>query len=429
MRSGAPRGAEECRRNMAPQSRPDPQAGFGRSTSGSVAVQVALLLLLVLGFIALGVEVSQLLLEHRKQQAVADGAAIAAASAMALGADLPAEARAVAASLGYNDTANDIAVTVANPPASGTYAGNNQFVEVKVERTFTPGLIQLFRQGVFTVRARALARGGQASSACLMALDTSAADAVNIYNGAVVGLPGCGVISNSTSNSSINVSNSATVNGFVTTAGDITVGSNAVINGTVAKHASAAVDPYAGINPGARPSNQLTAPSKPSEPLDPGWYQDGWDFGSNAKVDLKPGIYWVSKKLSMKPGTRITGKGVTIIIDGNYQIDTGSGTTIELTAPTISPTAGIVFYSSKNNIPTFTQAFKNGNTLIANGALYFPSQTVEFSNNLTTSGGSCTQVVARKIQIDQNAILTFNSSCTGFGTSQLGSSTPASLVE
>ena len=426
MRSGAPRGAEERRRSMPPQSRPDPQTGFGRSTSGSVAVQVALLLLLVLGFIALGVEVSQLLLEHRKQQSAADSAAVTAASAKLAGiADLRSEARAVAASQGYNDAANDVAVTVDNPPSGGTYAGNSQYIEVKVERTFTPGLIQLFRQGAFTVRARATAKAAAGSSACMMALDTSADKALELSNNASINLPGCGLIVNSTSNSAIRLENNATVTGNVTVAGAVSKANNAVVNGTVTTAASAGSDPYAGVSPSRA---GLTDQDTTGPTLKPGIYKNGWDLSNGFNKPLEPGLYFIKSKFVLKNNVTLTGTGVTIIVDGDYDIDIGNNVTLTLSAPTSGVTSGIVLYSSSNN-NTVIHKFNNNTTLNLTGALYFRNQTVRFMNNVITNGSLCTQVVARKIQLQNNAAVTLNSSCSGTGTSTLGSGGAASLVE
>jgi len=413
---------------MARRPLPHRQFDFRRSASGSVAVQAAFLILLALGFVALGVEASQLLLEQRKQQSVADSAAMTAASAVMLGvSDLQAEARAVAAQLGYRDGVNNVTVTASNPPAAGTHAGDAQYVEVKVRRTYTPGLMQLFRQGPLTVQARAVAKAGQSSKTCLFALDTSGADALNVDNNAVLNMPGCGLATNSTSNSSINLHNNSTLNGSVTTAGDVLMGSAAAVSGSINRHSSVVTDPYVGVALPAKGSSKTVSGTT----LSPGNYAAGWNFDNNTTITLQPGVYYVGTELKTKNNVTINGTGVTIIIDGDYAMDFGNGATLNLSAPTDATTystAGILFYSAASHTQK-TQSIGNNGTLNLTGALYFPSQTVYFGNNVTTTGSTCTQVIGKNIQIQNNANLTFNSSCTGKGTTDIGSSSNASLAE
>jgi len=414
---------------MAAHSLPTIVQSLRRSTSGSVAVQAALLLLLMLGFVALGVEVSQLLLAQRKQQSVADSAVMAAATALGT-SDPTAEAKAVTASLGYKHGTNSVTVTVSNPPTSGAHASDSKYVQVVVAQAFSPGLIGLFRTGNYTVRARSLAVRSVSTSACLVSLDTSSASALYIDNNAIVNMPGCGMLTNSASNSSVDLRNNAKLTGSVTTAGDVAIANGATVSGSINKHAGALTDPYASVVLPAKPSSKLAAASKPSSALSPGWYDQGWDFDNNANVTLNPGVYWVDTKLSLGNNVTITGTGgVTIIINGNYPIDTGNGTTINITAPTSGNTQGIALYSSKNNSSSVVQNFKNNNVLTVKGAIYFPSQTAYFSNNLATTASTCTQVIAAKISVQNNANLTFNSSCTGVGTTSVGGTTAPGLVE
>jgi Flp pilus assembly protein TadG len=409
---------------MARRSLPDRLFDFRRSASGSVAVQAAFLILLALGFIALGVEASQLLLEQRKQQSVADSAAMAAASAVKLGvSDLQGEARAVAAQLGYRNGANNVTVTAVNPPSAGAHAGDSQYVEVKVKRAYTPGLMQLFRQGSVTVQARAVAKAGQSSAACILALSGSGT-AISMANNSSLTLPGCGVATNSTSGSSISLGNNAIIGGNVTTAGDIS--GSGTVTGTVTKQASAATDPYASVS--------FTTPAGPNpstsgSTLSPGVYTSGWTFGNNTTKTLEAGVYYVKSGISFGNNVTINGTGVTIVIDGNYAISSGNGLALNLSAPTSGLTKGIALYSSKNNSSSVTQTFSNNATLNVTGALYFPSQSVQLDNNVSTTGPSCTQIVANKLILSNNATITLKPSCTGVGTTDIGSSSNASLAE
>jgi hypothetical protein len=403
---------------MARRPLSDRPFDFWRSASGSVAVQAAFLMLLVLGFIALGVEASQLLLEQRKQQSAADSAAMAAAALNV--PNRTTEARALTASVGYRHGVNNVAVSVADPPGAGAHVGDSQYLEVKVQQAVTPGIMQLFHPGSVTVQARSVALKAFNVSACLVALDTSSSGAIYIKNNAVVTTSACGLATNSASASAVDLRNNVTVNGAVASAGGVSTSPGVVVSGGIGKHASAVSDPYASRAIPARPSTpQPNAASTPSSPLNPGWYPNGWDFGNNANVTLNPGVYWIGTKLNFGNNATITGTGVTLIIDGGYAINPGNGATLNLTAPTSGTTAGILFYSSASNSSAVQQNFGNHDVLNLKGLLYFPSQTMFFDNNITTGASACTQVVARKIVIENNATLTFNSSCSGVGTSQM----------
>jgi hypothetical protein len=399
------------------------QTGFIRDASASVAVQAAMLLLLVLGFIALGVEISQLLLEQRKQQLVADSAAMAAASATLLGvSDLQSEARAVAAQLGYRNGVNDVTVSAARPPTTGAHANDSKYVEVKVERVLTPALIQLFRVGTFTVKARAVAVAGTSSIACVLTLGTSGT-AIDMSQNSSLTMSGCGVATNSTSNSSVNMANNATINGSVTTAGDVAMSNGASVTGSVTKQATAIADPYASV---VLPTGSPTYSSTPAGIIPHGVYTNGWNLSGPRTLE-QGGTFFVRSQWKMSNNASLIGTNVTIIIDGSYKIDIGNNVTLTLSAPTSGNLSGIAIYSGSST--NQTQTVSNNGTLNITGALYFPHQTVDLQNNTTTTGTSCTQIVAKKLLLDNNAAMTLKPSCTGAGTTQIGSTTNASLAE
>lgn len=383
-----------------------------------------MLLLLVLGFLALGVEVSQLLLEHRKQQSVADSAAVAAAAVLGTSSDPQTEARAVAGELGYRNGVNGVVVSAA-APSSGAHAGDANYVEVQVQRSITPALIQLYRKGAFTVRARAMGKRGQSLSACLMALATSGT-AIDIANNVTLSLPGCGAISNSNSNSAVNLGSNATLDGTATVVGSVFLGSGAKVTGVVNTGADATLNPYASFNP-ARLTTPRTAPSNPTTQLQPGVYAQGWSFANNAVVSLAPGQYWVQTRLITQNNVTITGTGVTIVIDGSYAMSIGNGTILTLSAPTTGTTTGLVFYSPATNNSSTAQTFGNNSALNLTGALYFPSQRVVFGNNSAAGASSCTQVVAWAMTFNGNG--TFRPDCTGTTVAKLGNTGKAGLVE
>ena len=396
----------------------------GLGDSGSVAIQTALMLIALLGFVALGVEISDMLMLHRQQQAATDSAAMAAASTLAT-SDPQAEALAVTAELGFKNGTGGVSVGVASPPASGTHAGDANYVEVTVQQPVTPVLTSLIHAAPFTLATRAVGVRALGVAACGLALDTSASNAVQISNNVTLTVSSCGLAVNSSSNSALSLGNGSEIDGPVSVVGGVQKATSAKITGGVTTASSTATDPYASIALPSKPAQQLTA-SSGSATLSPGWYPNGWSFGNGATINLQAGVYWIDTQLNFGNNTTITGQGVTLIL-GDFAMNSGNGANLNLTAPTSGATAGMVFYSAASNSSSRTQIFSNNTVLNTTGVLYFPSQAVQFSNNVVTGVSACTQVVARIIQI-QNSV-TFNANCSGVAVATLGSKSAAGLVE
>ncbi len=165
-----------------------PSPGVLRARSGSVAANVAIAALVLIGMVSLGVEVTFLYLEHRQMQAAADAGAIAAATALATGdhASMALEAQAVAAENGLAPGVSGVTVTTSNPPLSGGHAGDAAAVEVVIGKSETVGLAELFHAPPFQLKARAVALGGGGGMFCVFALDPSASGAAHLTNNAVL---------------------------------------------------------------------------------------------------------------------------------------------------------------------------------------------------------------------------------------------------
>jgi Flp pilus assembly protein TadG len=394
---------------------------------GSIAVQTAILLVAVLGFSGLGIEMSNILLLHRKQQSVADSAAMAAAKALGT-SDPQTEALAVAAELGFQNGVGGVSVTVANPPSVGAHAGDANYVEVSVQQAVQPVLSSMIHSGSYTVRTRAVGVRTLGSQACLLSLSNGNTTAISLSNNATLNVSQCGVAVNSTGTSAIQLGNNATVNGPVTVAGGVSYGANSSVTGGVTQGATATADPYAGLASLAESGTQRTASvgNNANVTLQPGVYASGWSFGNNANVTLQPGVYWIESGFNIGNNTVISGTGVTLVIDGSYALQVGSNVQLNISAPTSGPTAGVALYSPATN-SAMTQSFGNNDVLNVTGAVYFPSQNLSFGNNVTTGASQCTQVVAQTISLSNNA--SFGGQCTGTGVSQIGNITAAALVE
>ena len=117
-----------------------------------------LALVMLMGIAALAIDGTRLYAEKRHAQNAADNAALAAARALCLDQDFTSAALELANGNGYdNDGTGDI-VTVNNPPTSGPYSGNSNYIEVTIVSNFPAALMQFIRPGGLQITARAVGK-------------------------------------------------------------------------------------------------------------------------------------------------------------------------------------------------------------------------------------------------------------------------------
>jgi hypothetical protein len=405
-----------------------------RSSQGSVAVLVALVLVMLLGFGALGTEVVFAMFKQRQMESTASSAAQAGAVALMTGhpTDFTIETRAVATTAGFTNGTAGVTVTINHPPLTGPNTGNASAVEVIVGQPQTMLLSRLFFAGTWNITGRAVATAGNSASDCVVALDSANTTGVSITNGAQVSLNQCGLAVNSTGASALLVQGAALTAMAASVAGMDTVNNGGTITATNGIKTSQPVvtDPYMGT---VVPSdaNCVTYVNK-SQTLSPGVYC-GLSIGNGADVVLSAGVYVINGNtnggFTVAGGSQVSGTGVTIVLTGsgsNYATaNINNGATVSLTAPTTGATAGLVFFADPNSPSTPGSTFGGGSQMTLTGALYFPSQTVNYQNGTSTTA-TCTQLIAWLIVFEGGA--SFNSNCASTGVATIGAS-PSKLVE
>jgi hypothetical protein len=419
-------------------------ASFVREDRGSVAITMGISLAVLMGMAALGTEVSFIQYKQRQMQAVADAAALSAAVAYTKGvpADFKLEGKAVAASSGFVTGAANTVVTINRPPASGAHAGNNEAIEVIIEQPQTLKLAGLFTSAKFNVGARAVAMQGESggSEYCILATASSAKNAITVNNGARVTIDDCGLAVNSTGNPALAVSGGARVDAkSVSVGGTVSVNNGGKIDADegVLENQPPITDPYADVDvsapAGCNYNNLSLNWSHSGMTMMPGTYCGGLSIGNGAKgVSMAPGIYYIkSGELNLGGGADLTGNGVTIVLTKNTgayaTVNIGGGSTLSLTAPTTGPTAGMVFFGDRNAPNDSEINFEGGADMTLNGALYFPSMSVIYSNG-TKNKSDCTQLVAWQVEFKGGS--RFSRDCEGTGVTSIGGSGSApELVE
>lgn len=407
---------------------------------GSVAIQIGLMLTIIVGMSALGTEITFLMYKHRQMQSAADSAALGAATALATGhpADPVLEAQAIAASLGFVHGVDSTIIAVNRPPLTGVHTADTTAIEVVVSQPQFLTMVGLFREGLFSVGAHAVAVLGGTGNFCVLGLNTGAATGVSLSNGAVVNLTLCGLATDSTGSAALSVTGAAVLNAkSVSVSGNVSVTNGGVINATdgVKTYQPNVPDPYAAVvRPsfsGCKYNNKSLGHSASTQYLSPGVYCNGLVMTNDAVVVMNPGVYFIDRgSFNVGGAVRLTGTGVTIVLTKstgtNYATVTiGNGANVTLSAPATGATAGLVFFGDRNAPLSKTSNFGGGASVNITGAIYMPTQTVTFSNGIANPSG-CTQLIAGKIQFTGAA--NFKNNCTNTGVSPIGA-TVTTLVE
>jgi Flp pilus assembly protein TadG len=420
-----------------------------RAQNGSVAVIVAITLTALIGFAGLGTDVVYALNKQRQMQAVASAAAFSGAIAVSTGRNATTEARAVAATAGFRNGTNSVTVTVNSPPLSGGYTGISTAVEVIVAQPQTLPLVNVLVSGSWNVSARAVAVAGASGGGggCILQLNPHSDNSVGISmsNGINVTMNQCGLYADAGTCDKVHGNYALHMTGGATmTAQSISlVGCAQKDNGgnwSVAPNISqpTVADPYSNVavpsfsscNYGT-PGSTYTVLGWQNPTLKPGVYC-GLDMGNGGSVTLQPGVYIINGGVFHdEGGTSLSGTGVTIVLTGNSTIGYATatidnGVTVTLSAPTTGTTAGLVFFQDPKAPHTGVDNLAGGANMVVTGALYFPSQTVNYSNG-SSSTSTCTQLVAWDINFTGGA--KFNSTCGTVGTKTIGGGGPTLLVE
>ena len=404
---------------------------------GATAVIVALSLTVLMGFAGLAVDVGLWYRDKRVAQGAADSAAYSAAIDAGAGdtaAGAIAAAKAITAQYGLVNGVGGVTVVVNNPPASGPNTATAGAVEVIVTVPETLFFSKLFISSA-SVAGRAVAvAGATGGKYCVEALDpSSSTTTVSINNGATVNTTACGMAVNASGAAALSITGGAVLNAAnVSIVGNYVTNNGGQLNvsGKTLTSAPAVSDPYAGVAVPA--AGACTGPSSYSGAqynISPGTYCSGFSVGNGATVTMAPGVYIVKGGSLSLQGGSVTGTGVTIVLTGsggNYATaNIANGITVNLTAPTSGPTSGLAIFQDRLAPTSGSNAIAGGASMNVTGALYFPHQTVSYSNGSSNST-ACSQLIAYDLSFTGGS--KFGNNCAGTGVTGIGSAA-TSLVE
>jgi hypothetical protein len=372
--------------------------------------------LLLMGFTGLGIDIGYMRYEKRLQQTAADNAALAGAAEIPFGSSYTGPAGRHGSSLdGFTDGANNVTVTINNPPASGPHSGDSNYVEAYVAKVQPTYFMKVLGVTSETVTARAVAYWGSGvAKSCVFTLGNPGGgiEGITINGTPTLNAPTCGIDDNGT---------------FLTNGKklDVNAGTIGVVGtdtnhggGTVTCSGSTTNCPVTGIAPAGDPFGYLTPPAvgtpiafNPSNIIPGSTYTSISINGGT--VNFPSGTYVVNGSMTITGNSTVTGTGVTFYITNGGSVTINGTTNVQFTAPNSGTYAGILFYQDPND--TSAAKINGTSSSVFQGALYFPKASLDFSGTGTTfnSGAAYTVIVSDALTVSGTATVDINSDFSG----------------
>lgn len=203
---------------------------FIKEEKGQVLVLTLVSMAVLMGVLALAIDVGVLFRAKRNMQIAADAAAMAAANQVFYGpaSNYQQAGYAAAKANGVDQSIPTNTVLINYPPVDGPNTGCGSCVEARVATPNTTTFMGLFGIHSVSVAARAVAGAPGAGKACIYLTDPTMDGALDLQGAAAINAPGCGIYVNSNSSSAVAYNNGHT--------GNITASTLAVVgNDTDAK--------------------------------------------------------------------------------------------------------------------------------------------------------------------------------------------------
>ncbi|NOH79636.1 hypothetical protein F0231_07745 [Vibrio sp. RE86] len=294
---------------------------------GLVTVFFTLASAVLIGFVGLAVDTGFAYGNFRQAQTAADAAALSAAFEKYYGhssANIQNYALSEVKAHNFENGVDGVTVTVNNPPTSGSYAGDSDFVEVVITKEVPTFFLRFIGFNDFDYSVRAVANGIISSSACVYALGDEHEKAFHVSSGSTLDA-NCGVHANSEDSSGLYVDSGSTLEA---TSVDVVGG---------AYKSGSTIDPSANENasPISDPLGTLPAPTFSYGSCDYQGNSKGGGIYERYEIDsqkrtINPGVYCGGlfikgdAEVTMNPGTYIL-QGGGLVVDGSDAELTGDG--------------------------------------------------------------------------------------------------------
>jgi len=393
---------------------------FARNERGATIVVVALVIPVVVGAMALAVEISYWHWRQRAMQNAADAAAIAAATNG--GPTYDGEANAVTAQYGFRNGVGNITVSATNSATAPGCSSNCYSVQVsdKVPLFLSPVIgykgnaTAANGKRVELISSTAVATSGPAYPYCILALASSGAQGITSNGAPNADLNGCNTMSNTGS-----TCNGGNLNAAMGDAAGTNKGCGHIQNSNV----PIVTDPYSGLASNIPANPCHTYPTEPIKPHDPplsssNKWSGSFSYGGGNHIvcgdqqltgntTINDAVLVIENGQLDTNGYTLSGSNLTIVFTGtngaSYQHFPSGGGTLDIQAPASGDWSGVAIYQD----PSLTKnvdvsAAGNSPAWDISGLVYLPHSSVTLSGvvNKSANGALCFAMVVDNITIN-----------------------------
>jgi Flp pilus assembly protein TadG len=395
---------------------------------GNILILTALCMTMLLSFMAMAIDVGNLYYTKCQLQTLADAAAMAgalevdiciSAGTLNCGAMQTAANQALVEN-GIAASGSGVLLTINNGPSalgsSDPNAGSKYYVEAVVAKPVSTYFAKIFGKDTVTVSARAEAGKAKPSGPCIITnkLTLNSSASITSTKDSTCGIYDNGDLAEGDP-STVNVNGSFIVNGNKTGGGGSYTPaptSGQMVPDPIKAEIDAGTLTVPTMTTGMTTYNQSS-----NTTLSAGYYPSGFNFSSGVTYTLGAGVYYMGANVILNSGAVLNGTGVTIYLASGAGINSnGNGSTINLTAPTSGPTAGVLIWGNTSTV--------NLNTLSGSsfgGTIYLPSG--QLTLNSAAGATSYGLIVADSVMTDEKSTIILNGS--GGGGNHNGSLTIA----
>ena len=418
---------------------------FLRSEEGQMAVLSALSITLLLGFVAMALDVSLLFRARRNAQIAADSGATAAVMNYHYNQNTTlakTAGKTASSNNGITDGTNGATVVINMPPSMGPNTGEATFAEALVTQPNPTFFMKLFGMGSVSVTARAVAGNVGGAKACGFLPNPTAPATLDLQgaysisggtnsNGGTV--PACGIVDNSNNANAVKVTGSGgTLNtAFVATAGGqggsgstspttVTTGVSGLPGDPLASQVAQEPQPAGGCTQ----TSTLTTITTANEGSVTGSNANNVVCFSNA-VTLNNGVvlsgssngvdYVFENGVTIGVGSTVTfgyaqydssantfccTVGATMEISGG-SLTQGSNSALNIYAPTAGDTNGIAIWQVASDSNPLQVQFGSNNQVL-DGFIYAPGAAVTLHDN--GGGVVATGFVANSLTVKSSSL-------------------------
>ncbi len=379
---------------------------FRKDHGGAIAVITALCAPALCAVLAVVLDSFMMISIQSRLQAAADAAALASVKELSLAGATQNQVKAVAEIFARNNLEEDESETAPSKVAVEVFRDKGA-VEVVIEKPWTPFFLHFLGSEITPIRVDARARIVGSRLACVVGLSKLAPPGVQLWQEASLVAEDCDVYSNTELPTGMVVKDSATLkaNLICVSGGYIALNPRAV-----------RPKPITDCPPFADPLASRLAPKVGScdhlamvilnqkRTLDPGVYCGGLTILGNSKVKLNPGNYIIHNGLLKVAGSAsMTGENVGFYLSGLLTLMLfDSGSTIDLTAPTSGPLAGILFFEDRKAPLLRVHRIGSNNARNLLGTIYLPLGILLVDANAPVADNSAyTAIVVRSLQLSK----------------------------